>query len=931
MFLFHKRKKYTLRNKNKSFSSFLFKFLNFTLLIVVSLALSLPLLYSFVPASEEIKFILVGSSIIFPILSLFIATIYSIKFIYIFFVFKYKGELIEDFLVFLLIASFFNFINLASGPDHNAFSLLNDINQNMWAGLEGFSESIYRLIILYFRTFQYVISSFAFSGTSELLSSQGSLIISFESLLSIIYSIGIILLFSYLTVSLFLSNLITKIKLIFRKEQTDRFLIFTDIESIKLLNFIGNVKSRKYLKVFITETMDHTKVGQDYRKQLEFEDISIVSVNLNKDNLRAIIETHQHRKFKNLFVFYYSNPYQNKEKQDLLNSVLREMGHDEKIYVKDFENLINEAIIENDEQKIKNIFQRKAILLKKNNKFLSFYIKNRFVIYTNRDLYLNSQVYSNSSKLIENFNFSYSSAYVHLLNNIEVVTKAVLTNKVKIIVNLFIGDGDFNYYVRKMTSSLYKFNGIDIYDDMYKPSKNANLATQINHNEDNFIFKDKELIFSFIKDNHDKYAKDSIVYYYIDLENSSFNKETAILISEEIKKLNKKIDGNNSIFAVFYNSNNYFEDHAVELHEKADEYLLHVSKPLSEVLMTKRFEQSQEVQSDNYCPLFITHRKSTLESTFDFMFDYYNSFSRIHLAMYHHTSALASLNDSTNEEELDSKWALLYSLLFDYKKLEFSNIDFEPSDEEELSRVLLDYLGYKNQDGNYKIIDQDTDDWKELLKILVKNAMISEDFIKKSKNIYFKSNKSLNTLDYFSLFYLLKQNQPNYLQYTYLSFLALKVNLLILGLDTKKMFEVLSTKKFVNKSNAGSDLKYFSFKNIDSWENVLLYEINRYNYYWENESKNVKLIKYDNISKGSKLESENYAKSVYKQEHILITNYDEIKDLFLSFAKSIEQSGVSANDVQRAIYETILIGKYLNLLMHFPLYFDYKIIKGISY
>jgi hypothetical protein len=60
-------------------------------------------------------------------------------------------------------------------------------------------------------------------------------------------------------------------------------------------------------------------------------------------------------------------------------------------------------------------------------------------------------------------------------------------------------------------------------------------------------------------------------------------------------------------------------------------------------------------------------------------------------------------------------------------------------------------------------------------------------------------------------------------------------------------------------------------------------------------------------------------------------NYDEIKDLFLSFAKSIEQSGVSANDVQRAIYETILIGKYLNLLMHFPLYFDYKIIKGISY
>lgn len=914
------------KQKKKKFSSLLFKALNFTLLIIVVMSLLLPFLYSFIPATEEIKSFLERSSIIFPILSFFISTLYLIKFIYIFLVFKYKGELIEDFLVLLLIASFLNFINLASGSYHNAFSLLNEINQMMWQGLDGFSESIFRLIVLYFRTFQYVISSFAFSGTSELLNLPNSFIVSLESLLSIIYSIGIILLFSYLTVSLFLSNLITKIKLIFRKEKTDRFLIFTDIAPAKLLSFIGNIKSTKYLKVFITETMDHTRAGQDYRKQLEFEDISVVSVNLNKDNLRAIIETHQHPHFRNLYVFYYSNAYQNKEKQELLNEVIEEMGYNEKDYVHDFGNLIDEAIFERTNQNFKNIYQKKSSLIKKNKRLFLFYMKNRFVVYTNRDLYLNAQVYSDSSKLIEKFDFLYANAYVHLLNNIEVITKAALSKKINKIVNIFIGNGDFNFYVKKMIVSLYKFKDVEFFEENYKLTQNINIKNDMYY-EHNIIFKEKDMLFSFIKEIHDQHSKNSIVNFYVDFENSSLNKETAILIREEIKKLNNKIVDNNSIFAVFYDSRNYFDDLSDELYEKEEEYLSHFSEIRKEELTSNKIIDSQLIQIDNYCPIFITHKKSTLECTFDFIFNYYNSFLRIHLGMHYHSSALASINDKTVETELDQKWGFMYSLLFDIKDLEFSNIDFNREEEKELTQALLDYLRYDNDETHSHSKASNKKIWENLFQILLKNTLISEEFIKKAKHSELKKNILSSSIDFFSLFYLFKRNEPHFLQYTYLSYLALKVNLLILGFQNNEMTIVISPNNFSLKDHNAFYSKLISSETMQSWEDVLLYENNRYNDYWQNESENIKIIDFEEFSKGTKLATENYGQSSYQQEKILITSLKEIKNLFFLFAKSIEENGVLENDIQRSIYEAILIGRYLNLLLHFPLFFEYKLIK----
>jgi hypothetical protein len=864
-------------------------------------------------------------AIIYPIGSLLIFLLYSIKFITVFFVYKYRGEYVEDYLIIVLVASYFNFLNLSSGESLNILVFLNNMKSNV-LDVSFLFENIYKLLILFFQTMQYVITSFTFQGSNELIQKAVNDGTRLEALLSILYSALIIVLFSYLTVSLFLSNFITKIKLIFRKETSHRVLLFTDVAPpSKVLDLIGNFKQTNYLKLFITETSDHTKYGQEYRKQLEFEDVSVVSVNLNSQNLKAIIETHQNDKGKkNLFVFYFKDPSDSREKHLLVEQVIKEYGYNPEEFLHDNHEYLKQILIK-DNDDVKTHITNRNKLINKHKDFVFFNMNNRFVFYQNKESFGEQSDTVNESKVLIDLDFAYADAFSFFYNNIETMMKGILSKHIKKVVNIFIGKSSFNFYVRKFINSLLSVKEKEVinvsFDELFFKKNKASRVDFSNVSEENIFFPQQQATLdrleSVISDIYNKYNKDSLVNFYVDFEKSPFlNDNVSKKLLDKFEKLNK-INTQNSIFCFFYKPFN----HSLENKSSSVMQMFQDEKHFLSLMI------HDNNKNKNFTALYFTNTKGTMSNLFDFCFFHYPSYTRIHLANFHHSLPFTLKDQKLEVSTLryfDQKWKLLYSILYP-KAIDIhdDSIDKKLFDPEILERNYIEFAQQKNDIS-----------WKKVLNLELNIACFSDRFIQKvlfNNNQFHNSfsiasilnnsfSKIVSVIDYFSYYYWLMESDFKIRQFSYESVIATKIDLVLLNYKSLN-YEFFLVNDSPRKS--ASILISYDEKDIDSWENVIIYESNRANLYWSQFKTDISIRSLSMIDNPKfNISWDDFAMNYGFSDSYFLADYQSIKDAYLIFGKNIFNNKREVHSTETVIYQTFLIGKNILLMMHFDLLFN---------
>jgi len=807
-----------IRKLNEFVLQYFLPVINIVLFVSILFSLIIPF---FVPFFEIPQFLIHIE--FYSWISLLIFILISIKFFVLFFLFKYKGEQIEEFLFVVLLANFFNYLNLASGANHFFINHLLELNNTI-----SYDQYAYNLLVIYFRTFQFVFFSFTFQGTNNLLalsipSIQGY--IQFEVLLSILYSLTAIFLFSFLTIYLFASRIITKMELMSKKDKMDRFFIFTDQDPEDLLNFIGDLKSKRYIKVFVTESSEYTRAGQDYRKQLEFEKISVISVNLTEENLKAIYLTHQtHLPLTNLFISYYKQESKNRAFAILFKKVLKDLSDQIQETNQSLDQLFYSVAFEKD---LGTLFKQRNHILSDQQGLFNFFMKNRILIHTNPSNYFIDSMILSKSKFLTPIDFTYVDAYMFLDENLDLISRANYSPKIKKVVYIFVGKGGMNFHLNKMVRTL--LNGVHKPTFFFIEDDNVEeLDDQIQFEfcsqlkEGRFIVQnelDKQDIEKLIDEKiYPQYHQDSLVIFFVDIKaNPGMNDSLANSIRDHIKHKNNLTQGNNSLFLVFDNPS---------AHSTLDS-----ETPISKSFI-ESFLNSDANDKDFDIHVFPMKRNSTLQNLQIFTFKKIAEFTMTHLVYQHQQLPLKidqQQSGTLTEDQLDQAWQKSYELLL--PELPSSQpIDYQSLDTQAFAQALAKYQENPSQ-------------WHTLLITLIRDIAFHDSFteIVSQQNTYqsflfLKKNeqlgvKKLNPVNQIALYYWWKiANMADY-HFAYETTLAMKVNAQFFKLQR------------VRKPNLPS-LPYlrkdiFLFENMENhmkqYDKLIEYEMNRRNYFFKSK------------------------------------------------------------------------------------------------
>jgi hypothetical protein len=445
------------------------------------------------------------------------------------------------------------------------------------------------------------------------------------------------------------------------------------------------------------------------------------------------------------------------------------------------------------------------------------------------------------------------------------------------------------------------------------PSLLENVTTVTSsHNHTDHL--DAETLNAIFKNN-----KDSVVNFYVDLEKSPFlNDNISKKLFDKFQKLTK-MNSQNSVFCFFYRPlNNSFENKSSSIRQIFQD----------EKRFLNLFSGSLHENNNEILPfLYSTNSKCTLSNLFDFCFFHYPSYTRLHLVNFHHFLPFALKDQSLKVPILsyfNQKWKALYSIL--YPKL--ISIEDESIYKKSFSREILKnhYIEFAQQNNDQS--------WNKVLNIGLNHACFNETFIQKVLSNNSQINKSffltlilnkpfskaINEIDYFSFYYWLKEKDFKVRQFSYESVIATKINLVLLNYKSANCEEFFVNnhhRKFTNQ------LISYNVKDIDFWKDVIIYESDRANHYWSQFKNDISVRPISVINNSiNNISWDEYAQNFGYSDTYYSTNYETIKDVFFSFAKKILNRKREIYSTETAIYETFLIGKNIQLMIHFDLIFN---------
>lgn len=770
--------------------SIFFGYINPILVLINTITLIL-FVGSFFFADSIYELLKTDSIYFYPVLSSLLVFTSFLKVFLILTRYMIKGEYLEDFLIFIFLAGLILNINISSVLENSdliqiiAQSTLSPLDILFQTIIPNFIESIRTLLLTL--TLQYpTLKNLGFNES----------FVTYQTILQYIISLSILSSLSYLTISFFISNLLLKIKMNLRKYYRDRYLIFTDQPVEKILNFVGEIKKKNYVKVFIFEQNDYTKSGQDYRKILEANDLNVVSINLTNQSLKGIFLSHFNRniftKQKNLFVSYYIDDQNNRKFSDAFNKVLENYnklflnlsvkfsGFINNVMKKAFSNIdgLNDTF---------NVTEKNGIIkgfLPISN--LSQYYK--IVAFSNqKNQFINFQYQKNSNIFVNSINYSYISAYLFVHDFLNETISSLRTSDFKTVNLVLIGQGPFNYFLRDLFHSIIIPNieiKVHSFEQNSKNKFNSNLNTQLFNeklNEDRYLVNgnilEKKLDEIIIDDGLDFKNNNQLNLLFLDHKSEYYNTSISTYLSSRIREYNNNLKENNSMFLLY--SNSLISDISITYDLKK------ISKIISE------WSKKKENEIDEFAPIQSIIAKSQLYDIYRFYFEIEkeikinlvtDKFNNIPIDYFSNNKTSF---DEINKIDTELVWQSLYYLIF--------NKPLDNSQKKTLNRFSLDPLAsvtnsaiisqaknfiLKFKDNVKNNIDSTID--STILSTLLKDIAFSEEFLNLTKNEskhkkgftflnLFNHSKSDNLLNIYGTISLIdsQRNDILYLYYFY--------------------------------------------------------------------------------------------------------------------------------------------------------------------
>jgi hypothetical protein len=712
-----------------------------TSLIVFSLSLFPPIAFFLISLFGEF------SIYIYPIFAYVLTITISIKTLSILLLFKLRGDYIEDFLLLNFLVAVFLYLNDYSQPTFNFILQLSIRSINIVESLILIINRLTTVVsqnVLATLTFQFP-QSIDNLGPSNLL-----------WLLSRLNAIFILISLSFLTIKFFLDNTTLRIRMIFRKMYKNRYIIFTDESPENVLDLIRNMK-KNYLRIYIDEENEFTKVGQDYKKRLESNGLHVISIGREEKVIRGIFYSHIVRfnplGLKNLYVSYYKNINENRNFIKNFNSLFEKINADmreSKNKISNFFKTFSESdFYRNSDNSFNHeTHKKKNLLINSFSNVIDVFLHNRLVSLNNQtNPKTNYLLSSNQSEVLlqSMINPKYITAYLFVYDFINDLLPTIQNYRFNQLNIIFVGNNSTNYFLRQILSSLVSTMNLKVKIDDFSY-----------RNQDNY-YSDGDIIQDKVDSIFDKFKFDisekNLTLFLIDNLNANVNESISNYLANKIKEKQKNLDKNKSIFLIYYKHDGY--------NSPLSRDFLKIRNFINN--LDKEDEDAKENAIDNFVPIQTISMKSNLSEIDYFIFEVNKYILASYLSENFNSLPFSYLqmDDSLNNKELkDKSWAALYYFLFD-KKLEGGDEKYLERLNYERREALIRSIkesSTKEFKNKTKLKKQDlVSYWDNAITEFIKEISFSKVFAVDLMNSYFNKPKTIfgfgNKVQNISIFY----------------------------------------------------------------------------------------------------------------------------------------------------------------------------------
>jgi len=809
---------------------FYFRFINPILSSLIIFSLVVFFLTLFAPVAFILNSILGDNSLyVYPVISFVLILTILIKTLLISFLFKLRGDYYEDFLLLNFIAALFLYLNIYSQPSSNFIQQLSSSIGNLVISIPLILNGLTTVVsqnILPALTFQFPdsINDLGFLNPIWIISRLNAIFMLFS--------------LSVLTIRFFLANITLRIKMIFRKMFKNRYIIFTDESPENLLDLIRNMK-KHYLRIYIDEENEFTKVGQEYKKRLESNGLHVISIGREENVIRGIFFAHLIKfnpfKLKNLYISLYKDINENRNFTKNFNSILdklnKELNESKGEIDKFFIDFSKSSLSENNTNLYDSeTHKSKQKLINKYSNIVNLAIYNRLVSLNNQKnpkvnyLLTDKQ---NNYLLHSMINPSYISAYLFIYDFINELLPTIKKNNIKDLNIVFVGKNTTNSFLQQIFDSLIFSMSINVKTSHFNYEIDSiDLRKQKSNNiddleEENYYINEQVVDTNFDRLNLN-FSDKVITLFLIDNLNGVVNESVANYLSHKIKEKQKNIKGNKSIFLIFYKHYGYNSP----LNRNFNSIKVYIDYLES---LHKSEHTSHEKALDNFISIQTLSMKSSLSEIDYFIFEISKSFLASYLTENFNSLLLSDVNsdfkDDTSSVDLDKSWGSFYYFIFDkkltsdeeeiLKQIHFLN----SADKEETNLEKIRTKHSKQSESSHKTKSKNTtfSFWEDSIYYFLKDVSFSEMFenllqtyFKKKKKLIPSIGKLKNIVLIYALvnFYTLSTFDEIYYYYEKLLIDKLIHNMLQNGKETK--FSMASILKNDEDELDIENSKYFS-------------------------------------------------------------------------------------------------------------------------